>query len=191
MAVDIHRPFLQELRDGAAGRGPGGRITPVQATMDRLPFRDSTFDLIWSEGAISVMGFSQGLRVWRPLLKKAGFLAVTELAWLVDDPPPDARDFFAEGYPAMVTDAANRRMIRKEGYRLLEAFPLPKSAWREEYYVPLGERVRDLRGLGGLSPSQEAMLAFTEQEMEMYERYSSSYGYVMYVMEGTERSPRR
>jgi SAM-dependent methyltransferase len=191
VAVDIHRPFLREMRDGTAGRGPGRRIIPLQATMDHLPFREGTFELIWSEGAISAMGFSQGLRSWQPLLKEGGFLAVTELAWLVDDPPGEVRGFFAEGYPAMVTDTANRRMIGKEGYRLLEAFPLPASAWREEYYTPLGERVREIRGRGGLSPVQEEILALTEREMEMYERYSSSYGYVMYVMEETGRSRSR
>ncbi|MDD1659692.1 MAG: class I SAM-dependent methyltransferase [Methanomicrobiales archaeon] len=191
VAVDIHLPFLQEMRDGAIGKGPGRQITPIQATMDRLPFREGTFDVVWSEGAISVMGFPQGLRSWRPLLRDGGFFAVTELAWLVDDPPGEARGFFAEGYPAMVTDAANRRMIQKEGYRLLEAFPLPESAWREEYYAPLGERVREIRSRGGLSPGQEEILAFTEREMEMYERYSSSYGYVMYVMEETGRALHR
>lgn len=91
----------------------------------------------------------------------------------------------------MVTDAANRCMIQEEGYRLLEAFPLPESAWREEYYVPLAERVREIRRRAGLSPGQEEILAITEREMEMYERHSSSYGYVMYVMEDTARSPRR
>jgi serine/threonine-protein kinase HipA len=91
----------------------------------------------------------------------------------------------------MTTDAANRRVIRKEGYRLLEAFPLPESAWREELYTPLGKRVRKIRNRGGLSPGQEEILAVTEREMEMYERYSSSYGYVMYVMEETGRALRR
>jgi SAM-dependent methyltransferase len=183
VAVDVHPPYLREVRVAAAAAGIGPQITPLRATMDRLPFREETFDVIWSEGAISAVGFAQGLGSWRPLLREGGFLAVTELVWFVDEPPNEIRDFFLQGYTGMVNDTANRRMIREQGYRLLEAFPLPTSAWREEYYAPLGERVRDLRGLGGLSPAQEAILAFTEQEMEMYERHSSSYGYVMYVME--------
>jgi len=113
---------------------------------------------------------------------------VTELTWLVYDAPEEARRFFAEEYHAMATDAANRRVIRKEGYRLLDAFPLPKSAWREEYYAPPGKRVREIRNRGGLSPGQEEILALTEREIDMYERYSSSYGSVMYVMQKTGSS---
>jgi SAM-dependent methyltransferase len=188
VAGDLHRPFLRELRAAAAAGDTGRRITPLQATMDRLPFREGTFDAIWSEGAIFIMGFWQGLRSWRPFLKESGFLAVTELTWLVDDAPEEARRFFAEEYHAMATDAANRRVIRKEGYRLLDAFPLPESAWCEEYYAPLGKRVREIRNRGGLSPGQEEILALTEREIDMYERYSSSYGSVMYVMQKTGSS---
>ena len=189
VAGDLHRPFLRELRAAAAAGDTGRRITPLQATMDRLPFREGTFDAIWSEGAIFIMGFWQGLRSRRPFLKESGFLAVTELTWLVDDAPEEARRFFAEEYHAMATDAANRRVIRKEGYRLLDAFPLPETAWCEEYYAPLGKRVREIRNRGGLSPGQEEILALTEREIDMYERYSSSYGSVMYVMQKTGSSP--
>jgi hypothetical protein len=42
---------------------------------------------------------------------------------------------------------------------------------------------------GGLSPGQEEILALTEREIDMYERYSSSYGSVMYVMQKTGSSP--
>jgi ubiquinone/menaquinone biosynthesis C-methylase UbiE len=183
VAVDIHRPFLSELRAAAATGGIGRQITPLHATMDRLPFRENTFDVIWSEGAISAMGFARGLGSWRPLLKAGGFLAVTELAWFVNDPPGEVRSFFTEGYPAMVTDTANRRMVREQGYRLLEAFPLPESAWKEEYYAPLAERMQEIRSQGHVSPAAEEILALTDLEMEMFDRYSSSYRYVMYVMQ--------
>ena len=190
VAVDVHRPYLSELRAAAAAGGTGSQITPVCATMDRLPFRENTFDVIWSEGAISAMGYPQGLGSWRPLLREGGFLAVTELAWFVDDPPGEVRSFFTEGYPAMVTDTANRRTAREQGYRLLEAFPLPESAWREEYYAPLAERMQEIRSRGDLSPATEEILALTDLEMEMYERFSSSYGYVMYVMQKAGLSSR-
>jgi ubiquinone/menaquinone biosynthesis C-methylase UbiE len=183
VAVDVHRPFLCEMRAAAAAIGVAPQVTPLHATMDRLPFRENTFDVIWSEGAISAMGYARGLGSWRPLLTDGGFLVVTELAWLVDDPPGEVRSFFSEGYPAMVTDTANRRMAREQGYRLLEAFPQPESAWREEYYAPLAEQMQEIRGRGHLSPAAEEILVLTDLEMEMYDRYSSSYGYVMYIMQ--------
>jgi SAM-dependent methyltransferase len=183
VGVDVHRPYLREMQAAAAAAGIDPQITPLRATMDRLPFRDATFDVIWSEGAISAMGFSGGLGSWRPLLRGEGYLAVTELAWFVDDPPGEVRDFFLQGYPAMVTDAENRRMVREAGFRLLEAFPLPESSWREEYYAPAAERIREIRKEGPLSPSAEEILTLMDLEIAMYDRYSGSYGYIMYVMQ--------
>ena len=62
VAVDLHRPFMRELRAAAAAGDTGRQITALQATMDRLPLREGTLDAIWSEGAIFIMGFWQGLR---------------------------------------------------------------------------------------------------------------------------------
>jgi len=183
VALDIHLPYLEELRKAAAAGGIAPQVTPLCASMDRLPFRDRSFDVIWSEGAISAMGFAGGLRSWRPLLREGGLLAVTELVWFEDDPPGEVREFFLQGYPAMVTDADNRRMIAEAGFRLMDAFRLPESAWREEYYAPAAERMREVRKQGHLSPAAQEILAFMDLEIEMYDRYSASYGYIMYLME--------
>ena len=74
-----HQPFLDELARRAADAGVSERVKTVGASMFDLAF-DMHFDLIWSEGAIYIMGFSEGLRAWRPLLKPAGYVAVTELS---------------------------------------------------------------------------------------------------------------
>lgn len=41
--------------------GLADRISKVCASMDDLPFEDGEFDIIWSEGAIFVMGFEKEL----------------------------------------------------------------------------------------------------------------------------------
>src|SRR5262249_11799155 len=61
-----------------------------RASMSALDFPDASFDLIWSEGAIYVMGFAEGLRAWKRLLKPHGAIAVTELSWLGPDIPEEA-----------------------------------------------------------------------------------------------------
>jgi len=40
--------------------------------MQALPFREASFDLIWSEGAVYVMGFDAGLAQWRRGSNPAG-----------------------------------------------------------------------------------------------------------------------
>ena len=36
--------------------------------MDALDFPEHNFDIIWSEGAIYIMGSEAGLRQWKPML---------------------------------------------------------------------------------------------------------------------------
>ena len=90
-AVDRHQPFLVELERRAREAGLAERITTLNASMSRLPFEDTSFDLIWSEGAIYMMGFRQGLTYWRRFLSPNGYIAVTEPCWLKKEIPDEAR----------------------------------------------------------------------------------------------------
>jgi hypothetical protein len=48
------------------------RIEVVRADMNRLELEPGASDLLWSQGAIYIMGFENGLRAWRPLLRDGG-----------------------------------------------------------------------------------------------------------------------
>ena len=61
--------------------------------MFNLKFEDGSFDIIWSEGAIFVIGFEKGLREWRRLLTPDGYVAVSELSWLQSDVPKEAKTY--------------------------------------------------------------------------------------------------
>ena len=52
--------------------------------MEQLAFAPESLDVIWAEGAIYNIGFSRGIREWRPLLKKDGYLVVSEISWLTE-----------------------------------------------------------------------------------------------------------
>ena len=71
--------------------------------MEEIAFAPETFDLIWAEGSAYIMGFSSAVAAWRPLLKRGGCLAVTELVWLTEDKPIEAEEFFGREYPAMTS----------------------------------------------------------------------------------------
>ena len=86
-AVDTHQPYLDELCRQARDRGLSHRIETINRSMQELGLEDASFDAIWSEGAIYVMGFENGLRAWRRLHKPGGYIAVSELAWLKPEPP--------------------------------------------------------------------------------------------------------
>ncbi len=135
-AVDMHQPFLDTFNGKAAQQDLVDRITVLNADMFDLGFEEKTFDLIWSEGSIYIIGFEKGLRTWMPLLKKNGPLAATEISWIEPDALEEIRDFWEEAYPAMQSVEANLKVIEQPGYRHIVHFTLPESAWWNDYYNP-------------------------------------------------------
>jgi SAM-dependent methyltransferase len=180
-AVDRHQPFLDELDHRAARDGLAERITTINASMSALDFPDAAFDLIWSEGAIYVMGFAEGLRAWKRLLTRVGALAVTEMSWLGSKIPEEAASFWSRVYPAMTDVPTNLRTIESIGYARIDHFVLPESAWWDHYYAPLERRIDALQRE---YPDDQDAMAFLEgerTEISLYRKYAASYGYVFYV----------
>jgi SAM-dependent methyltransferase len=180
-AVDSHPPFIQALEKSLAAEGLTGRVIPAVADMAALPFTPATFDLIWSEGAVYVIGLEQGLQLWKPLLRPGGYLALTHVCWLRDDPPTVLKEFWEQAYPAIDTIAGNAAAFRRQGYELLESFVLPERAWIEEYYRPLESRVRQLRNIYAGDPVALEVLDAEDQEFALYRTYFSYYGYTFFV----------
>ncbi len=185
-AVDMYAPFLAQLARRSREAGLEGLIHPQRGDMFTLDFADGSFDLLWSEGAIYILGFERGLREWKRLLKPGGSLAVTELSWLVEDPPAEAYAFWQRDYPAMKSVPENLAIIAQCGYTLTGHFTLPQSAWWDEYYAPLERRARRMRARYEKDAEAQAVLAVHAQEVEMYRKYADAYGYEFYVMRKPE-----
>lgn len=194
-AVDTYPPFLEQLADEAARRGfadkPTGehdppenrrsRLTTVAADMNTLPFQDATFDAIWSEGAIYLMGFETGLQGWRRLLRPGGGIALTELSWLTENPPAEARTFWEEAYPGVATVDTNLATLRRCGYRVVTHFTLPAQDWWNGYYAPLKENARRFSEKYRGNETAEQVLSMEQTEMDLFARHWKSYGYVFYI----------
>lgn len=179
-AVDTHQPFLDDLMRRAADAGVAEFIHPHNMSMRDLHF-DQPFDLIWSEGAIYIMGFERGLREWRALLKPGGLIAVTELSWLKPNPPEAARQFWSEGYPEMVSVEQNLAILSAAGYRPLGHFTLPESDWWTNYYNPMAARIQSLRAKYPNNPEAKSVLDLEYAEIESYRQFSDWYGYQFYL----------
>ena len=180
LAVDLHRPYLDRLEHDARARKLEAFIQTRQADMGALELPEASVDLLWSEGAIYHLGFGPGLRRWRPLLASGGLVAVTECTWLTDARPAEAARFWSEGYPTMGSTPENRATAEAEGYEVLDTFTLPRSAWWDDYYSPLLQRIERLR------PTADAdlreVLSATEHEIDLFRRHGDSYGYVFYLL---------
>ncbi|MFE7357071.1 GNAT family N-acetyltransferase, partial [Streptomyces sp. NPDC057543] len=179
-AVDLHEPFLGELREAAAARGLGDRVRTVRADMAELSgpgFPAGSFDLVWAEGSAYIIGFDTALRDWKRLLAPGGTLVVSECVWTTDAPTDEARAFW-EQETSVRPVAANAAAAVAAGYHVLGVRVQPDSDW-DEYYIPLAERVE----IADPSvPGMEWALAATREELAMRRDHGSEYGYAGYVL---------
>ena len=180
IAVDMHQPFLDQLRATAQARGLAPLIETRCADMRAPGVPPGSVDLLWSEGALYLLGFEQGLRLWRPLLAPGGHLAVTECSWLTADPPAEAAAFFDAGYPGMAGIAENLERARAAGFDPIDHFTLPPAAWWDEFYTPLQQRMAQLAP--DADSDLAAMIDETRREIALYRLHGDSYGYVFYLL---------
>ena len=181
LAVDNHQPFLDELRQRAVLDKVDEKIEPRLSDMHNLHLEEGSFDLIWSEGALYVMGVTDGLNMCHRLLVPDGLLGMTELVWLKPDPPKPCQQFFADEYPAMEDIATNLNMMEACGYEIVHHFTLPESAWWN-YYRPLETRLRSLREKYAADPERLAVIEAVQTEVDIYRTYSDCYGYEFFLL---------
>jgi ubiquinone/menaquinone biosynthesis C-methylase UbiE len=183
VAVDNHQPYLDALNGKVTHAGFSGRIQVMNHDMFALDFKDKSFDVIWSEGAIYIIGFEKGIKSWKPLLKKSGYLVVSEVSWLKPDAPKELKSFWEECYPAIQDIKGNLEIIRNNEYKIIGCFTLPESAWWNDYYNPLEKKLILFREK---YKNNEEALQFAEieqAEMDLYRKFSDYYGYVFYIMQ--------
>lgn len=181
IGLDVFDWALDTLASRIEEAGLIGRVHTIQQSMDEMEFSPESFDLIWSEGALYIMGFEHALKTCRSLLKPGAHLAASELSWFQDDPPSELRQFWAVGYPDIKTVEDNVRLIEDCGYEMLGHFHLPAEDWWNEYYTPMLSLLPSLRQRYAEEPDAMATLDENETEMEMHRKYSDYYGYEFFV----------
>jgi SAM-dependent methyltransferase len=179
-AVEIYRPFLNQLEAQAATEGLTERIRTVEADMADPPFPDGSFDLVWSEGAIYIVGFEQGLRRWRRLLRAGGFIAVTEVSWLSEARPRKAVDFWATEYPAMTSIEENVGKLCSAGFEPVGHFILPPGDG-ENYYGPLQEQLTVFRSEKSGNADAQEFADSLKREIDVWKEHGDNFGYVFYL----------
>ena len=185
-ALDNHQPFLEQLMNKAKEEGVAKKIRIVKGNMFKLNYRNSSFDVIWSEGAIFIIGFEKGISEWKRLLTAKGYIAVSEVSWLKPNPPEGLRAYWEKYYPAIKTIQQNLQIIRKVGYQIINYFVLPPKSWWENYYAPIESKLPSLRSKYADNPEASSFLDEAQLEIDMFRKYSEYYGYVFYIMQTTE-----
>ena len=181
VAVDNHPPFVDVLNREARRLGLADRVDARVADMRRLDLADASYDLVWCEGAIYVMGVEAALRDWRRLLVGGGHVAFTEACWTKPDPPAECTSFWKQEYPAIRDAAAVRTVIDGCGYDTAGWFTLPASAWWDDYYRPLERNVAAFRVRHRGRPEAQELADQCQREIDVWKAYSDYYSYVFFV----------
>jgi ubiquinone/menaquinone biosynthesis C-methylase UbiE len=183
VAVDNHQPFLEELKNAVKKEGVADQVTVVNGDMNKLDYEDESFDIVWCEGAIFIIGFEKGLREWKKLLTHNGYLVISEMVLLQPNPPEEAKKYLMEAYPPIKTVNGNLEAIRKAGYKVISHFALPKEGWWTHYYTPIEAKLPAMKQKYKGDKEALAYLAAEELEMDMFRKYSDYYGYVFFIMQ--------
>ena len=182
VAIDNHPPFIDVLNREAGRLGIADRLEARVADMRRLDFADGSFDLIWCEGAIYNVGVEAGLRDWRRLLAPGGHVALTEACWRKPNRPAECAAFWNQEYPAIRDVPSLLGVVDACEYETVDHFPLPPSAWWDDYYRPLQRNVAAFRERHRDLPEAQELADQCQREIDVWRRYSAFYGYEFFVL---------
>jgi len=161
IALDINQPLLDRLKKKSEEAGLSDRVKTVKCSIFDMDFPDESFDIIWAEGSISVIGFKRGLQEWKRFLKPNGFIVVHD-------------------EKGNITEKIEQ--ISNCGYELLGYFVLGEETWWNEYYAPLEKRIHEIRVKHADNPRAIAVLDAEQQEIDMFKKNPRRYCSVFFVM---------
>ena len=149
IGLDINQSLLDELKKKIEAKGLSDRVKTVNRSLFEIDFPAESFDIVWSEGSLFVIGFEQGLKAWRRLLKPAGFLVVHD----------------------EIGDLQEKLMqIPRCGYELVGHFVISEDEWWRKYYEPLERRIEELRVKYGDDPGTRKGLDTEQREVNMFKK---------------------
>lgn len=181
--LDINQNHLDVLKQKILDAGLSDRVETVRCSMFEMDFPDESFDVVWVEGSIFIIGFERGLKEWRRFIKPRGFLVVHEMAWLRAHPPGEICDYWKRVYPGISTVAGNLKKIPGCGYRAVGHFALPEDFWQKEYCLPMERRIGKLLIKYRDDPEALGVLERERKNIELFTKYRRWYGSAFYVMQ--------
>ncbi|MBN2213342.1 MAG: class I SAM-dependent methyltransferase [Bacteroidales bacterium] len=182
VAIDNYQPFLDRLEYNAAKHGLSDKIEIRLEDMFNLHFKEESFDIIWSEGAVYILGLEKALKQWKKFIKPQGYVVVSEFNWLVEEPPGEVYDYFMQESVHATDKEGSRNIISNAGYALITDFMIPKDDWYE-FYNKLEEVLVLFRDIKADDRSALGVIGSFQYEIDLFRKYPGTYGYVFYIMQ--------
>jgi cyclopropane fatty-acyl-phospholipid synthase-like methyltransferase len=180
-AVDLFPEFLDKLNNNAKMLGLQDKITTLEKSMDDLPFIKEEFDIIWSEGAIYIIGFEEGIKKWKENLKIGGYIALSEITWTTNSRPTEIEEHWNNEYPQIDTASNKMRILEENGFSPVGYFYLPESSWINNYYQPIEDRIDAFLKKHNNSDLAKGIVEAEQNEIRKYRTYKDYLSYGFYV----------
>lgn len=145
--------------------------------MMAIPFAKGEFDVLWAEGSAYIMGVKQALKEWKSFLKSDGYLILSDLVWLTDNPDAEAVEFWKQNYPEMTTSEQRIKEMVKAGYEVIDSFTQSEQSWRN-YLEPLQHKITQVEDEDFISNA----LTDLRKELQIHAQYLGQYGYQVFVL---------
>lgn len=181
VAVDNHEPHIELLRRTVRERSLAERVRPVVGDMAKPSLPPASFDLVWSEGALYMIGIENAMHVCRELLRPGGCLVFTEAVWRKENPPSEVKEFFDMDYPSMGWVVDILENIDRAGLELAGHFTLPDEAWWDDFYTPMQRCIAELRDKYATDGEALEVLGQLAREPELHRQYADFYAYEFFV----------
>jgi ubiquinone/menaquinone biosynthesis C-methylase UbiE len=161
VGLDIDQDALDTFRKSIEKAGLSDRVKVINRSLLGMEFPDESFDVIWAEGSIFVIGFKKGLQEWKRLLKPGGFMVVHDERGNVEE---------------------KLEQISSCGYELMGYFELDEATWWTEYFAPLEKLVFETRKKYSDSPVVFESLNDAQRELDMFRKNPERNSSVCFVM---------
>ena len=159
--LDIDQTVLDRLNRKIEKAGLSDRVKTLNCSLFDMEFPDESFDIIWSEGSIFVVGFERGLQEWKRIIRPGGFMVVHDEMGNVEE---------------------KLAQISSCGYELLGHFILDIDIWWNEYFVPLEKLVNETRTKYADDREVLEALNQAQREIEMFKKAPERNSSVCFVM---------
>ena len=161
IGLDIDQDMLKVLRGNVEKAGLPDRVKIMNCSLFNMEFPDESFDVIWAEGSINVIGFKKGLQQWKHFLKLAGFMVVHDERGNVEE---------------------KLDQISEYGYELLGYFELDEKTWWAEYFAPLEKLILETRKKFADSAVVHKGLNEAQRELDTFKKDPERNSSVCFVM---------
>jgi ubiquinone/menaquinone biosynthesis C-methylase UbiE len=161
IGMDIDRELLNKFRQQVVEAGVSDRVKVLECSITEMQFPDASFDIIWAEGSIYVIGFRRALQEWKHFLAPDGFMGLH-----------DERGNVGEKL-AQIADC---------GYELIGHFILDQDVWWKEYFSPLEKLINEAQARYADNPGVRESLSKAREELDMFRNYPQRNCSAFFIM---------